>query len=355
MKNRLKIRQDKLKLTTLAFTLIELIVVLVILAVIALITTPIILNIVEKAQVSANKRSIDAYGKAVELAAAEYLLDTGEYPTTVDDLEVKYSGNEVVCNVKKINENGSVYLSECRVDGVLVKDNNTGDGYYHYDSDFYTSYKIGDKITYNGMEFYVIEGSDKSKNYVTLLKAEPLTVDEVNTYGAGHVNMYVTSHPEQSYYQKAADNYGYGGIAYYTSATCSMIDYPYVTEGCRTNYDVSEIKYAVDAWATDRFNVNDLTKDSLGYKARLLTYEELTTNLGYKLDEGSTYMKLNTETTPSWVYNEKYYYWTMSAKDYSDSIVWYVGSDGNVYSNSVYMGYYVSVRPVITLYKSAIN
>ena len=45
------------------FTLIELIAVLVILAIIALIVTPLVLNIVRKAKDSANKRSVDAYGK----------------------------------------------------------------------------------------------------------------------------------------------------------------------------------------------------------------------------------------------------------------------------------------------------
>ena len=58
-----------------AFTLIELIAVLVILAILALIVTPIVLNIVKHAKESANKRSVDAYGKSIELVVANYLLD----------------------------------------------------------------------------------------------------------------------------------------------------------------------------------------------------------------------------------------------------------------------------------------
>ena len=57
-----------------AFTLIELIAVLVILALIALIVTPLVMNIVKRAKDSANKRSVDAYGKALELSVASYLL-----------------------------------------------------------------------------------------------------------------------------------------------------------------------------------------------------------------------------------------------------------------------------------------
>ena len=72
------------------FTLIELIAVLVILAIIALIVTPLVMNIVKKAKDSANKRSVDAYGKAVELAIATHLLDTGDYPTSLDNLKVEY-------------------------------------------------------------------------------------------------------------------------------------------------------------------------------------------------------------------------------------------------------------------------
>jgi len=50
------------------FTLIELLAVIVILAIIALIATPIVLNIINETKESANKTSIDMYGKAVEQA-----------------------------------------------------------------------------------------------------------------------------------------------------------------------------------------------------------------------------------------------------------------------------------------------
>ena len=47
------------------FTLIELIAVLVILAILALIVTPLVMNIIRKAKISADKRSIDAYGRSI--------------------------------------------------------------------------------------------------------------------------------------------------------------------------------------------------------------------------------------------------------------------------------------------------
>ena len=114
------------------FTLIELIAVLVIMAIIAIIVTPLVLNIVRKAKDSANKRSVDAYGKSMEVALMAYVLDNGDTPNDLNELTVEYTGNEVKCNVKKITENGSIYLSECSVNGVKVKDKSTEDGWYHY-------------------------------------------------------------------------------------------------------------------------------------------------------------------------------------------------------------------------------
>ena len=327
------------------FTLIELIAVLVILAVIALIVTPLVLNVVRKAKVSANKRSVDAYGKAIDLAVAAYLMEKGDFPTSIDELTIEYSGKEVVCGVAKLNEDSSVYLSECTVGGKEVKDSSADDGWYHYgklDKVVYKTYSIGDEVTYNGMNFYVIENSDENSDSVTMLKAEPLSVDEVNTYGVGHVNMYTTYNTSASDYQTAYNQNGYGGMAYYTSTTCG---YPtagsssgYTTTGCTTDYVQSEVRYVVDAWAKEKFQASDLKEDSLGYKARLITTEE--------------YNAIKIGSIPSWAYNSKYWYWTMSQHGVSDFYVWTVESGGS------YGGYYILsnfvVRPVVTLLKSAI-
>ena len=338
-----------------AFTLIELIAVLVILAILALIVTPIVLNIVRHSKESANKRSVDAYGKSIELAVANYLLDKGEFPTNISDLEIEYSGKEVICNISLLNEDSSVYLSECKVGNSDVKDKNTSDGWYHYGKSTkvtYKAYKIGDEVTYNGINFYVIENSDENSDSVTLLKEEPLTVAEVNKYGGvgtenNHVNMYVET--SASYYQKAYDINGYGEMVYYSSSTCGYNS----SGGCTSDYAKSEVKYVVDAWALDKLKVNDLKEDKTGYRARLLSHDDLITNLGYidSLDTSKTIPSSDGET-PSWVYNSKYSYWTMS--QYGDSgLVWEVGNSGLVYGSIV--DYNIdSVRPVITILKSAI-
>ena len=334
-----------------AFTLIELIAVLVILAIIAVIVTPLVLNIVKKAKGSADKRSVDAYGKAIEVAIAEYLVDTGKNPKSIDDLDIKYTGNEVICETRELNKNRKIFLTGCTVQGRDVTDPNTEDGYYHYGQQ--KVYKIGDKVTYNGIDFYVIADSDKSKDSVTLLKAEPLTVDEVNKYGAGHINKYTYSN------QGTAKDYnGYGGMAYYTSETCGVVDGSRVEDGCTNDYNTSEIKYAVDAWTKGELDINDLIEDSLGYKSRLITFEELTTNFGYiyyEVGTSSGYFK--SDDTPTWVYN--YFYWTMSSNNDSTSDVLEVSNGGGrpdystlESSNVFFIGL---VRPVINIKKYAIE
>ena len=172
----------KMKSRKSAFTLIELIAVLVIMAIIALIVTPLVMNIIRKARIAADKRSIDAYGRSIELAIAGYLLDTGKFPTDVSELTIEYSGNKVVCSTTQLNSDSSVYLTGCTVAGRTVD--------YAYGSDktplapTYTAYTVGNQVTYNNVNYYVIENSDTTQSTVTLLKAEPLTAEEITTYSS---------------------------------------------------------------------------------------------------------------------------------------------------------------------------
>ena len=159
-----------------AFTLIELVAVLVIMAILALIVTPLVMNIIRKTRIAADKRSVDAYGRSIELAIAGYLLDNGKFPTDVNQLSIEYSGDEVVCETTQINTDSSVYLAGCSVAGRSVE------GYTYGSEEIvtYDAYQVGDHVSYNGVTYYVIEDSDASESNVTLLKAEPLTVEEVN-------------------------------------------------------------------------------------------------------------------------------------------------------------------------------
>ena len=328
---------------TKGFTLIELIAVLVIMAIIALIVTPLVMNIIRKARISADKRSVDAYGRSIELAIAGYLLDTGKFPTEVSQLTIEYSGNQVVCSTTQINKDSSVYLAGCTVAGRNV------DG-YTYGSDkssSYQAYSKGDTYTLNNVDYYVIKDSGAKDPTLTLLKAEPLSTAEVNKYGAGHVNMYNCSESDTSCYHTAYDNNGYGGMAYYSSPKCGYNGTDWVYDECKTDYAQSEVKYVVDAWKA--------AKAPAASEARLIQYDELIENLGYDhASWNASYWQVNPEYTPSWVYNSNYWYWTMSQYEDSASGVWYVRGDGGLSHFRVDDDYGIVVRPVITISKSSI-
>ena len=328
MKSTYKIKKENLKLTTLGFTLIELIAVLVILAILALIVTPLVMNIIRKAKISADKRSIDAYGRSVELAIANYLLDNGDFPSDISQLTVEYTGDEVVCSTAQLNSDSSVYLANCTVGGRSVD--------YAYGSNknspspTYVAYSVGDEVRYNNIDYYVINDSDESESTVTLLKAVPLLASDVNTY---EVLLNMTS----------AVSSGSGtGATIYSSSNNS-------------EYSTSYVKRIVDAWINDNANETDLVIDSTGYSARLITLDELIDNLGYTLNAEATGYRISSENTPDWVYGD-YSYWTMSAKDSNQ--VWSVLSQdysGAISAGNLRLTDYGAVRPVITISKSALS
>ena len=334
-----------------AFTLIELIAVLVIMAILALIVTPLVMNIIRRTRISADKRSIDAYGRSVEYAIATYLLEKGTFPTSIDELTIEYRGDEVICSITQLNSDFSVYLSGCTVGGRNVE--------YIYGKEeviTYATYSVGDEVSYNNVDYYVIANSGTNEANVTLLKKTPLTTSEVNTYGGvettnNHVNMYVTEDTSASYYQQALNiNYnnsdtGIGGMAYYTSSTCTNYG---TTDGCTTSYADSEIKYVVDAWKSD--------KAPLAIEARLISKDEYVSMATFETYETPTEPGTRYVPQYDWQYNNSYWYWTNTSANDSSSSVWYVYSDGTLSSNPVYSprGFGV-VRPVIVLPKSALQ
>ena len=322
-----------------AFTLIELVAVLVIMAIIALIVTPLVMSIIKKAKLSADKRSIDAYGRSIELAIAGYLMDTGSFPTSIDQLTIEYSGDEVVCTTTNLNSDSSVYLAGCTVGGRSIE----GYIYGKEEAPTYQAYSVGDEVTYNNVDYYVIKDSGISEGIVTLLKAKPLTIAEVNLYGGvetanNHVNMYSCRPSDSWCYQKAYNfnGYGYyGGMAYYSSETCgytcemigTISSCSSQSSGCKTDYAKSDIKYVVDAWKIAQ------APDAID--ARLITLDELTDNLGIELNANNQIIV--NEDIEEWVIGENYWYWTMTPNTNGTGTVWYVYD-----------------RPVIVLPKSAL-
>lgn len=305
---------------TKGFTLIELITVLVILAVVCLIVVPLIMNIINKVKVQAARRSVDAYGHAVELALSTYMLENLTYPESLDDLKVSYSGSNVECDYKELFSNGNIYMTKCRVNGEYVRDTKEVDNYYHYRyGKQYDSYKIGDQVTYKNETYYVIKDSDEINNTVTLLKAEPLTYEFVNRHAPGII---YTGSPG-----KIGD---YAFMAFYARADGTT----------DSDYGNSDIKKIVDLWQNEYLDINDLVDDDNdGAYARLITTSE--------------YSAINNSTL-GWRCNGSWGYWTMTPAN--ESSVFVIGRSCGPYSNSSSRSESVSsaVRPVIVLLKSAL-
>ena len=203
------------KLRKRGFTLIELIAVLVIMAIIAHIVIPLVMSIIRKVKISARKRSVDAYGRSVELAIASYLMDTGTFPTNeqLPNLQVEYSGSTVVCNVMSMKENGGLYLSECKVNNIDVKDSSTEDGWYHYGTRDLTNEEFvdmyGDALKKASVAYFNTNGVIV-EDYTTLTidyKGKTVACDvTVNYDGTIYItkckvnNVDVTSATEDGYY-----------------------------------------------------------------------------------------------------------------------------------------------------------
>lgn len=231
---------------------------------------------------------------------------------------------------------------------------------YHYNK-----YKAGDVVEFNGEKYHVIEKSGTGKNYLTLLKDKELTIDELYKYGRDKngnlfVNKYIfgTNDPEKVIYEFAD---GSGGMAYYTSETCthelvwngsSYNTVGEIYEGCKTNYQESDVKKVIDNWSKDKFKDNLIEVN--GYKSRLLNESDLIDNLGFEYSAGSTYLHINGSENSDWIFGNKNY-WTMMEynNDYGKSIL-RVDVSRQLLATSVINTIY-AVRPVVNIDKCAIE
>ena len=247
---------------------------------------------------------------------------------SISQLTIEYSGDEVVCDQAQLKSDSSVYLAGCTVAGRSVD--------YTYGKEeavTYDAYAVGDEVSYNNVDYYVIKDSGANESTVTLLKAEPITSSEISSY---------LSSTEIA--NKVDTSKTYVKIAYYSRDNCvSSGD----QSGCSINYSLSDVKQVVDVWETNYA--------SGATEARLVTVDEIST-LGYVYIENDTGIRYETtENTPGWVYNNNYRYWTMSQYNDSVSDVWDVSLDGSLYPRSVSLNDYDAIRPVIVINKSVLN
>ena len=123
----------------------------------------------------------------------------------------------------------------------------------------YESYKVGDKVNYNGDDYYVIKSSNKKSSFITLMRDEPLKYSEI----------------DDKYFNQATDDFLF--------LPFSSDDIYCMNEGnrssCTYSYDETNIKTYVDNWAISKIGNNNLVEVD-GYKARLMNLSDLL-NLDY--------------------------------------------------------------------------
>ena len=260
-------------------------------------------------------------GASVQVGDTLYAKETNKMKVTLN-YDDTVTASELPTEEVSISNLGITINFEKSSDA-LVKDNG--------EVADYKVYKQGDKITLYNEDYYVIEKSGADKDYVTLLKAEALTIEEVNTYGVGHINRYINGSVGV-----VNNRNGYGGIAFYTSETCGYVNGSNVMTNSTTDYSQSEIKYVIDAWAQAKFLNNEL-KTIDGYSARLITTTEYNT----------------IPSTYSWQYNSQYWYWTMTPSNYGFAML-DIESNGRIRSGGI-TGSNGVVQPVINVYKSALE
>ena len=124
MKKVLKNKRKSLKLTTLGFTLIELLAVIIILAIVALIATPIILNVINDARVSAGRSEASMIYSGINNYCATADMQsqlTGEVNICADGVTTEEVSQMVNLGNAKVEE---VSYSNGKITNLVIESNN---------------------------------------------------------------------------------------------------------------------------------------------------------------------------------------------------------------------------------------
>ena len=353
------------------FTLIELLAVIVILAIIALIATPIILGIINDAREKSNERSVELYVSAVRNAIATYQLTGTSAPKSFSDLKVQYDG-DVKCEVQKLYSDGSFYIADCTVNGVLVD--------YSYGTEQFKTYENGDVVFYDVDNGVGCEGLYTESQSKTGVKTGCMKFYAFNDDGSDKINLILDHN------------------------TTSSVEWTNSTTTLNTNGPInvlSQLKSDTNAWVGTIEPANYEYKNSertylanySGYKARLITGNEVAQIVGvkYLYDEnglinpyfyfhdlsenhqtGNGSVCASTGCKYGWLYDRTSSictdsgclnnsdtsiigYWLIDADVEDEDYALVIDECGSVSASIIYRNNGFGVRPVITIYKSQIK
>ena len=376
------------------FTLIELLAVIVVLAIIALIATPIVMNTIKKSKKGAAERSADNYIKQVEVAVAEERLDNN----VISDgtYEIDSDGN--LCKDKsascsdenkiKIEMNGTKPKSG----SIIIKDNQVDTSSTMIIGDYTVMYNL-ELGKYEALKNY-INGETVYFNVTTGEKCTDYTESQSNTgVKSGCMKFYAFNDDGGDTVNLILDHNSTKKVAWNSSGSNTSGPSEVLTQ---LNDDTKSwvgtetpANYTLDQ-STQTSGAN-YTIDYSGYKARLITAQEIATITGNtSFDEKNAnsdwyYLDSKTKTASStctsgnttgcsygWLYDRTskscttygclnnsdkvtYGYWTSSSYAANSSNAWVVYFYGYVSNRNVTNSSVYGVRPVITVLKSKLS
>lgn len=181
-----------------------------------------------------------------------------------------------VINIKKSAVNVVSSQNNNGEDNIVVKENGKVCTIEHQTLITYAAYNVGEIVKFKGEEYLVIANSKKSQNFVTLLKMNSLTSQQLKAYSRG------------------------------TSSSGNIGLMPW-SDSENTVYNNSYVKIVVDNWINDKLGgTGDLAQDIDGNYASLLDiYVNNLAMEDYKLDRHGNF----TDNSPYWMHSSDYSYW----------------------------------------------
>ncbi len=226
----------------------------------------------------------------------------------------------------------------------------------------YGEYAIGDIVNFSGSKWIVIKDSDNDEDYVTAIKEDILTSDELGDYTGGKLCTSVDVEHDIHNCRTVGEIVKFDTMAFSWGNTCHQSNYIYGKDqytdynmsGCyvQKQYQNSKVKEFLEQEFINTLDITSL-KEVNGYKIRLITLDELKNNLLCDIKASNSFFDkgyCNKSPYFSWI-NVGKEYWTMNTNTYLDWDVWYVSNNSLVYYG--YTTNFSNVRPVINLLKSA--
>ena len=380
-----------------AFTLIELLAVIVVLAIIALIATPIVMNTINSAKKGAAERSADNYIDAVETTVATKRLDGNilEGTYTINDkgnlegngltepLVIEMNGNKPTSGTITIKDGQVTTDSTMAVGDYTVAYNPTNKKYEATKKGKSTkTYSNGEVVYFNVTTGSKCSSSDYTETQSnTGINSGCMKFYAFNDDGGDTVNLLLDHNTTATIAWNSS-----GSNASGPNEVLAQLK----TDTSSWQGTITPSNYTMDQ--TGQTSNTNYTIDYSGYKARLITAQEIATITGYtgwneKVAANSSWYYLDTKTTTAsdtcksgdtsgcqygWLYDRTYTscttygclnnsdvttygYWTVSSRAVDSGNAWLVDFNGSVYDHDVDHSNYYGVRPVITVLRSKLS